>query len=148
MALRLGDEEYHRMISRSFMVSADNAHAVHPNAAQMSDPVNRPHMNGGIVIKHQGSLRYATDAVSAAVVKKICREHEIPWQEYTNRSDIQGGSTLGSLSQSQLPLLTADIGLAQLAMHSCFETAGAEDTRLLADFSKAFFSERLPELER
>ena len=145
-ALGLGTEDYHRMISRSFLVSADNAQAVHPNAAQVSDPVNRPHMNGGIVIKHQGSLRYATDAFSAAVLRKICSSHGIPWQDYTNRSDIPGGTTLGSLSETQVPLRTADIGLAQLAMHSCFETAGARDTISLAAFSEAFYSEPLPEL--
>ena len=144
LSLDLSVEDYHRMISRSFMVSADNAHAVHPNAVQASDPVNRPRLNGGIVIKHQGSLRYATDAFSAAVLKKICNSHSIPWQEYTNRSDIPGGSTLGSLSESQIPLPTADIGLAQLAMHSCFETAGARDTQSLADFAEVFFSEPLP----
>ena len=119
LSLGLSTEEYHRLVSRSFMVSADNAHAVHPNAAQASDPVNRPRLNGGIVIKHQGSLRYATDAFSAALLKKLCNLHDIPWQDYTNRSDIPGGSTLGSLSESQIPLPTADIGLAQLAMQSC-----------------------------
>lgn len=147
-ALGLGDEAYHRLVSRSFMVSADNAHAVHPNFAQMSDPANRPKLNGGIVIKHQGSLRYATDAYSAAVLKKLCNSHGIPWQDYTNRSDIPGGSTLGSLSESQIPLPTADIGLAQLAMHSCFETAGARDPEVLARFSEVFFSEPLPALIR
>ena len=144
MALGLQKEDYHRMISRSFLVSADNAHAVHPNFAQVSDPVNRPRLNSGIVIKHQGSLRYATDAYSAAVLKKLCTDHRIPWQDYTNRSDIPGGSTLGSLSESQIPLPTADIGLAQLAMHSCFETAGARDTETLAAFSEVFYCEDLP----
>ena len=144
LSLGLSVEDYHRMVSRSFLVSADNAHAVHPNAAQASDPVNRPCLNGGIVIKHQGSLRYATDAFSAAVLKKLCNQHKIPWQNYTNRSDIPGGSTLGSLSESQIPLPTADIGLAQLAMHSCFETAGARDTESLARFAEVFYGESLP----
>ena len=126
------------------MVSADNAHAVHPNAVQASDPLNRPRLNGGIVVKHQGSLRYATDALSAALLKKLCNQHDIPWQDYTNRSDIPGGSTLGSLSESQIPLPTADIGLAQLAMHSCFETAGARDTESLARFAEVFYGEPLP----
>ena len=144
LSLGLSAEDKHRLISRSFMVSADNAHAVHPNAAQASDPVNRPRLNGGIVIKHQGSLRYATDAFSAAILKKLCNLHDIPWQDYTNRSDIPGGSTLGSLSESQIPLPTADIGLAQLAMHSCFETAGARDTESLVRFAEAFYGESLP----
>ena len=144
LSLGLSAEDKHRLISRSFMVSADNAHAVHPHAAQASDPVNRPRLNGGIVIKHQGSLRYATDAFSAAVLKKLCNLHDIPCQDYTNRSDIPGGSTLGSLSESQIPLPTADIGLAQLAMHSCFETAGARDTESLVRFAEAFYGEPLP----
>ena len=79
-------------------------------------------------------------------ISQICSSHGIPWQDYTNRSDIPGGTTLGSLSETQVPLRTADIGLAQLAMHSCFETAGARDTISLAAFSEAFYSEPLPEL--
>ncbi|MBO5543817.1 MAG: M18 family aminopeptidase [Oscillospiraceae bacterium] len=146
-SLRLPEEDYHRLISRSFLVSADNAHAVHPNFSQNSDPVNRPKLNQGIVLKHQGSLRYATDALSAAILRKICRDHQIPCQDYTNRSDIPGGSTLGSLSESQIPLLTADIGLGQLAMHSCFETAGARDPEYLVRFSEYYYSEPLPRME-
>lgn len=144
-ALGFSQEDYHRMVRRSFLVSADNVHAVHPNFSQMSDPVNRPKLNHGIVIKHQGSLRYATDAVSAATLRKLCLDHRIPCQDYANRSDIPGGSTLGSLSVSQIPLLTADIGLAQLAMHSCYETAGARDTESLVRFSEIFYSRDLPQ---
>ena len=146
-SLGLSEEDYHRLISKSFLVSADNAHAVHPNFSQASDPVNRPKLNQGIVLKHQGSLRYATDALSAAVLRKICRNHQIPCQDYTNRSDIPGGSTLGSLSESQIPLLTADIGLGQLAMHSCFETAGARDPETLVRFSEYYYSEPLPQVD-
>ena len=137
-------ETLRRMTAKSFLISADNAHAVHPNYAQMSDPVNRPALNRGIVLKYQAGQRYATDAVSAAVLKKICLEHDIPFQEFTNRSDLAGGSTLGNLSVAHVPLRTADIGLPQLAMHSCFETAGAADPEALVRLSKAFYGEALP----
>ena len=133
-----------RIAAGSFLISADNAHAVHPNYAQMSDPVNRPALNRGIVIKYQAEQRYATDAVSAAVLKKLCLRHGIPFQEFTNRSDLTGGSTLGKLSIAHVPLRTADIGLPQLAMHSCFETAGAADPAALVRLSEAFYGEALP----
>lgn len=142
----LSREEYHRAVAKSFLVSADNAHAVHPNYEQLSDPENRPALNGGIVVKHQAAQRYATDAVSAALFRQICRRHGIPVQEFTNRPGSTGGSTLGNLSVSQIPLRTVDVGLPQLAMHSCYETMGAEDTAALAAFSEAFYREPLPEV--
>lgn len=123
----------------SFMVSADNAHACHPNQGGKSDPVNRPYLNQGIVIKYHGSQKYATDAYSAAVVKRICREYGIPCQSYTNRSDIPGGSTLGNLVMAQISMPAADIGLPQLAMHSAYETAGVKDIEYLIGFAKAFY---------
>ena len=129
------------------MISADNAHAVHPNYAQLSDPVNRPALNRGIVIKYQAEQRYATDAVSAAILKKLCLKHDIPFQEFTNRSDLVGGSTLGKLSVAHVPLRTVDIGLPQLAMHSCFETAGAKDPAELVRLSEAFYGEALPTVD-
>lgn len=132
-------EKYHRMIAQSFLVSADNAHAVHPNAADKADPVNRPVMNGGIVLKHSANQRYTTDGLSAAFLRMICRENEIPVQEFTNRSDIPGGSTLGNIAITKVPVASADIGLAQLAMHSSCETAGAEDLEHLIRFSEAFY---------
>ncbi len=144
--LGLSREEYHAAIAASFLVSADNAHALHPNYPGKADPVNRPRMNGGIVIKYQAEQRYATDAVSAAFCKKLCRDHGLPFQEFTNNSDFAGGSTLGNISSAQLPLRTVDIGLAQLAMHSCCETAGARDLENLARFSEVFYSTDLPEL--
>ncbi|MBR0162926.1 MAG: M18 family aminopeptidase [Oscillospiraceae bacterium] len=140
----LEQEAFRMLIHDSFLVSADNAHALHPNYPRYYDPENRVHLNGGIVLKYQAGQRYATDAVSAAVVKKICRDQGIPCQEFTNHSDIAGGGTLGNISVSQIPLPTADIGLPQLAMHSCFETAGVHDTEALIRFSKAFYSNPLP----
>lgn len=123
----------------SFMVSADNAHACHPNQGAKADPVNRPYLNKGIVLKYHGSQKYATDACSAAGVKSICKKHDIPVQIYTNRSDIAGGSTLGNLAMAQASMAAADIGLPQLAMHSAYETAGVKDIEYLLCFAKAFF---------
>jgi len=145
--LGLSASDYRRAIARSFMVSADNAHAVHPNHAELADPQHRPRMNGGIVIKHNAAQRYTTDAVSSAVFTALCRKAEIPVQHYTNRADMAGGSTLGNIANTQVSLNTVDIGLPQLAMHSCYETAGVKDTAYLIDAMKAFFSSSLNERE-
>ena len=142
----LSREAYHQALAESFLVSADNAHAVHPKEEQLSDAVNRPCLNKGLVVKFQAAQRYATDGVSAAVFRRICGRHGIPVQTFTNRPGSSGGSTLGSLSASQIPLRTVDVGLPQLAMHSCYETIGAEDTAALAAFSAAFYREDLPEI--
>lgn len=123
----------------SFLVSADNAHACHPNQGAKADPINRPYLNKGIVLKYHGSQKYATDAYSAAVIKSICKENRIPCQTYTNRSDIPGGSTLGNLAMAQVSMAAADIGLPQLAMHSAYETAGTKDIVYLIEFTRAFF---------
>lgn len=143
MALALGGEEAKICRAGSFMISADNAHALHPNHTEKADPVNRPKMNAGIVIKRSANQKYTTDAVSQAVVMEICNRAKIPYQIFTNRADIPGGSTLGNISNSQVSLNTADIGLAQLAMHSCFETAGAKDPGYLEAFSKCFYETEL-----
>ncbi len=132
-------EEYHTAIAQSFMISADNAHAVHPNRTDVADPVNRPKMNEGIVIKYNANQRYTTDAVSAAVFKAVCDKAEVPYQTFVNNSNLPGGSTLGNISTSQVPVVTVDIGLAQLAMHSPYETAGAKDAEYLAKASKVFY---------
>lgn len=128
-----------RMLPSSFVISADNAHAVHPNHPEYADPTNRPHINKGIVIKFNGNQRYATDAVSEAIFKSICRAADVPVQTYCNRSDIPGGSTLGNISTSQVSINTVDIGLAQLAMHSSYETAGAIDTLYLERACAEFY---------
>lgn len=133
------EEDYHREISHSFMLSADNAHAVHPNQAQKADLTNRPYMNQGVVIKYNGNQKYTTDGISAAIFKTICEEKHIPLQTYFNRSDMAGGSTLGNISSSQVPVNTIDVGLAQLAMHSPYETAGVKDTDYMIQAVKAFF---------
>lgn len=127
------------MVAGSFLISADNAHALHPNHPEKTDPVNRPRLNGGIVIKYHGAQKYTTDAVSAAVMKELCREAQVPYQVYTNRSDIAGGSTLGNISAAHVSVSSVDIGLPQLAMHSAVETAGSRDTEYALRAFQTFY---------
>ena len=134
------EEDYLRAVASSFMVSADNAHAVHPDHPDKSDPTNRPYMNEGIVIKYNASQKYVTDAVSGAIFRALCKKAGVPCQTFTNRSDLAGGSTLGNIAQGQVSLNAVDIGLAQLAMHSACETAGARDTAFLVEAARVFFS--------
>ncbi len=136
-------QDYLAAVAASFMVSADNAHALHPNYADKADPINRPYMNRGIVIKYNANQKYTTDGVSAALFKLLCAKADVPWQAFTNRSDLPGGSTLGNLSSAQVSLNTVDVGLAQLAMHSPYETAGALDTAYLASALRCFYSASL-----
>lgn len=140
MGLGRTQEEYLMTLADSFMVSADNAHALHPNHTDKTDPVNRPVLNGGIVIKYNANQKYCTDGVSAAIFKDICDRAEVPYQIFVNRSDMAGGSTLGNISNTQVPMKTVDIGLAQLAMHSVYETTGAKDTESLAKAAAVLFA--------
>ena len=137
--LSMSREEYLRALAGSFMVSADNAHSVHPNHGEKADQVNRPYLNEGIVVKFSANQRYTTDGASAAVFRELCRQAEVPCQTFFNRSDMVGGSTLGNLSNGQVALHTVDIGLPQLAMHSPYETAGVEDTASLVKAAAAFY---------
>ena len=137
------DLDLDRMLSRSFLVSADNAHAVHPNHPEMADPANAPTVGGGIVLKFNANQRYCTDGVSAAIFRKVCARANAPVQTYCNRADIPGGSTLGNISLSQVAVPTVDIGLPQLAMHSCYETAGVADTIALENAMASFYSASL-----
>ncbi len=130
-------------VANSFLVSADNAHAVHPNHPEYADPTHRPVMNGGIVIKH--GTRYATDAAAQAVFTALCRQAGVPVQHFFNRSDMAGGSTLGNIANAHVSMNTVDIGLPQLAMHSCFETAGVKDTDYLVQAMAAFYGATLRE---
>lgn len=132
-------DETMAMIARSFMISADNAHSVHPNHPEYADPVNRPVINGGIVIKYSAAQKYATNAFSAAYFKKLCKDHDIPTQTFTNHSDTPGGSTLGNISNTVIAMPTVDIGLPQLAMHSSYETAGVKDTTYLVEAVTKFY---------
>ena len=127
------------MAAGSFLLSCDNAHAVHPNHPEYADKNHAVRMNGGVVIKYNASQRYATDAVSAALFQTVCEEAGVPFQRYANRPDMVGGSTLGSIANTQVSLNMADIGLAQLAMHSALETAGGADTAYMAQALETFF---------
>lgn len=126
-------------LASSFMVSADNGHAKHPNHPEYSDSLNVPHMNEGVVIKANAGQKYTTDAVSGAIFEDICKKAGVPTQQFANRSDLAGGSTLGSISNTNVALNTIDIGLAQLAMHSSYETGGTADTKYMIDAMKAFY---------
>lgn len=139
-AFQGGEEEFIKALQNSFLISADNAHAVHPSHLDKADPVNRPYMNRGIVLKYSANQKYTTDAVSGAVFKSFCEKAKVPFQCFTNRSDMLGGSTLGNISNSQVALNTVDIGLAQLSMHSPFETAGVLDSYYLVEVAKLFYS--------
>ena len=132
---------YLQWVAGSFLISADNAHAVHPNHPEKADPTNRPYLNGGIVIKYHGSQKYTTDGVSAAHMKDYCERAKVPYQTYANRSDIAGGSTLGNISTAHVSVSSVDIGLPQLAMHSAVETAGMKDTEYAVRALKVFWSE-------
>ena len=121
------------------MVSADNAHAVHPNHPEKSDATNRPCMNEGVVIKFSANQKYTTDGATNAVFAEICRRADVPVQYFSNRSDMPGGSTLGNISSGHVSIPSVDIGLAQLAMHSSYETAGTLDAQYMARALKAYY---------
>ena len=143
----LPEGQFTRALSRSFMISADNAHALHPNHPELTDPVNRPVMNRGIVIKHNANQKYTTDGVSAALMRMLLKRAGLKYQEFLNRSNMAGGSTLGNISGTQVSLNTVDIGLPQLAMHSPYETAGTRDLGDLVTAAKMFFSLSYAETE-
>lgn len=124
-ALGLSAGEHRRLLHSSLMLSCDNGHARHPNHPELADPNEAPRLNGGVVVKH--SPRYATDGVSAAVFQELCRRADVPVQHYANRPDQMGGATLGNIADTKLPVSTVDIGMAQLAMHSSYETLGSRD---------------------
>lgn len=139
-ALGLSDDETERAISKSFAISLDNAHSVHPNHPEKCDPTNRPYMSGGVVIKNHANKSYCTDAVSGALIKDIFSRAGVKYQTFYNRSDMRGGSTLGAISIRQVSVLTADLGIAQLAMHSAMECFAAEDYDNLVKGLKAYYS--------
>lgn len=138
-ALGISQDRMLAMLARSFLISADNAHAVHPNHPAESDPVNRPVLNGGIVIKFNAQQKYCTDGWSAAHFRALCEEAKVPVQVFTNRSDHPGGSTLGNIAITKVGIPAVDIGLPQLAMHSSYETAGIKDTAYLVMAAAMFF---------
>ena len=136
-----------RLVAQSFMVSADNAHALHPNHPELADPANAPLMGGGIVLKNNANLSYCTDGVSAAIFRKVCGKAGVPVQTFYNRADMMGGSTLGRISLGKISLPTVDIGLPQLAMHSCYETAATADAIYLEEAMAAYYGSTLTATE-
>ena len=142
-ALGADGEHLRACLASSFMVSADNAHALHPNHPEKSDPVNRPYMNEGVVVKFSANQKYTTDGVSGAVFSEICRRAKVPVQVFANRSDLPGGSTLGNISSAHVSIPTVDVGLAQLAMHSSYETAGTRDAQFMARALTALYETEL-----
>ena len=138
--------DYRRAVAGSFLVSADNAHALHPNHPEYADATHRPAINGGIVLKFNANQRYTTDGVSAAIFRKACRMAGVPTQTYCNRADLPGGSTLGNISTAQVSIPTVDVGLPQLAMHSCYETAGTKDAGYLVRAMATLYAMDLPQV--
>ena len=135
--------DHDRMLASSFMVSADNAHAIHPNHPELCDPSHPLEMNGGVVIKFSATQNYTSDGLSAAVFRKICADAGVPTQTFYNRADLKGGATLGHFSLHHVSVPSVDIGLAQLAMHSCYETAGVADVIHLEDAMTAYYGTTL-----
>lgn len=130
---------YRQALENSFLISADNAHGLHPNHPEKSDVTNKPYLNCGIVLKFNGNAQYTTDGFSQAYIQDLCNQCEIPIQTFANRSDVPGGSTLGNIAMSHVSIASADIGLPQLAMHSAMETAGARDVENLITIAKYFY---------
>ncbi len=143
LALGKSNEDRAFAVASGFMLSADNAHAVHPNHQDKYDADNRVYMNKGVVVKFNANQKYTSDGVSTGIFRMICERAGVPVQYFANRSDIVGGSTLGNISNSHLSLNTVDIGLAQLAMHSAVETAGAEDVDLMIRAMTAFYESEI-----
>ena len=145
MALGRDEEDYLVSLANSLMLSADNAHAVHPNHTDKNDLTNKTYPNEGVVVKYSANQKYTTDAVSGALVQLLAKKANVPLQLFYNRSDMAGGSTLGNISTAQVAIKSVDIGLAQLAMHSAYEMAGVKDTAYLANLAQAFFAAAVAE---
>lgn len=145
--LGMSEEEFSCAIANSFMLSCDNAHAVHPNHPNKTDIGNCAYMNEGIVIKSHAGQKYTSDGVSMAIFKAICEKAKVPYQFFANRSDEPGGSTLGNIAMSQVSINAIDIGLAQLAMHSSYESAGVKDAGYMENVCKNFFDTCIRETE-
>ena len=134
------EEDFRRAAANSFLVSADNAHAVHPAHPEYADPGEAPVLGGGLVIKYNAAQHYTTDAASDAVFRQICADAGVPVQRYSNRADLPGGSTLGNIATSHFSVHSVDVGLPQLAMHAAWEVAAAADTECLIRAMTAYFS--------
>lgn len=139
LALKISLEKHLAALGESFMISSDNAHAVSPNHPELTDCQNKVYMNKGIVIKYNASQSYTSDALSSAIFKEICQKVNVPYQVFTNKSGTPGGSTLGNIATRHVSLMSVDIGLPQLAMHSCLETSGTLDADYLVKAIKKFY---------
>lgn len=135
--------EYEVAIANSFMISADNAHGVHPNHPELTDKDNKCYLNKGIVIKFNGAQAYTSDSISSAIFQRICENVNVPYQFFANRTDMRSGSTLGRYLVSHISMLAVDVGLAQLAMHSSYETAGTLDVKYGIDAFKEFYKSNI-----
>ena len=142
LSLKREEEDFYRAAAKGFLLSCDNAHAVHPNHKDKTDEGNCVYMNEGIVVKSHAGQKYTSDAVSIAVFRGICKEAGVPLQFFANRSDMAGGSTLGNIAMSQVSMNSVDIGLPQLAMHSSYETAGVKDSYYMIQAVERFFGSR------
>ncbi len=147
LSLGKDEEDYYRAIASSFMLSADNAHAVHPNHPEKTDVANCVYMNEGIVVKSHAGQKYTSNGISIAVFKKICEEANVPVQFFANRSDVVGGGTLGNIAMAQVSMNSVDIGIPQLAMHSACEIAGIKDTYYMIEAMKAFYNAHISETD-
>lgn len=134
-------EAYYQAVERAFMISADNAHAWHPNYPEKYDPTNHPVLGGGPVIKFNAAQKYASDAMSASVFAGLCHKAGVPCQRFVNHSDVAGGSTLGNILASSIPLRGVDMGNAILAMHSCRETGSTLDHEYCVKVFTQFYQE-------
>lgn len=139
IALGADREEYLRALEKSFLISADAAHAAHPNFSEKADPTNQPILGGGPVIKYAASRSYTSDAYSAGKFIDICNNAKVPFQTYHNRSDVKGGSTIGPISQSQIAIKSVDIGMSTLGMHSVRELTGVDDVEHFINAFKEFY---------
>lgn len=142
-SLGFNGDEHKKAIAKSFLISADNAHALHPNYVEKSDDKNLVLLNKGVVVKHNSNMAYTSDAFSSSVFKLIAQKVKIPVQDFYNRSDVRGGSTLGNISNSQISFYSVDIGIAQLAMHSNYEMIGKADLNDMYLVLKEFYSSNL-----
>lgn len=142
-SLKIAKEESAIVRSRSLLISADNAHAVHPNHPEKTDSEFPVELNKGIVIKYSANQKYTTTGMTAAVLEELCSKHQVPVQKFANRADTPGGSTLGNLLSQQVSVPMVDIGLPQLAMHSAVETAGCQDVAYMITAMKAFYESEI-----
>ena len=143
LTLGYSREQFFRSAAGSFLLSADNGHALHPNYTGKSDPTHHPYLNGGVLIKHAANQKYTSDGLTGGIFRLLCEQANIPYQIFFNHSDEAGGSTLGNLSMSQISIPTVDIGVPLLAMHSPYETGGAKDTLALFTAMEVFYQTRI-----